>query len=69
MTGAPVLFVLAAISGLVAAGFWLRVATSLDATGEGAARANRRWLGKAATATGIALALASVGVLLPFLLA
>ena len=69
MTGTGLLFLLAAIAGLVGAGFWLRVALTLTATPDGALKGNRRALGNAVTATGIAMALASAGVLLPALLA
>lgn len=65
MTGVSLLFTLAAICGVVAAGFWFQVALSVDATGEGAARSNKRALGNAATSTAIAFALASAGVLIP----
>lgn len=68
MTGTSLLFFLAAISGLVAAGYWLRVAMTLEAGGEGAALQNRRAFGFAAMSTSIALALASAGVLIPALL-
>lgn len=68
MTGAQLLFVLASISGLVAAGFWVQVATASDATGVTAARRQRQSLQFAATATAIAFALASAAVLLSVLL-
>lgn len=69
MTGADLLFLLAAICGLVAAGFWLRVSLSLGSGPDGNLRGNRQAFGNAAMATALALVLASLGVLLPVLLA
>ena len=69
MTGSGLLFLLAAICGLVAAGFWLRVSLSLTGNADGALRGNRRALGNAALATALAMGLAAVGILLPVLLA
>lgn len=48
----------------MAAGLWLKVATTADRAGDTAVRANRRALSLAAVATAIAFALASASVLI-----
>lgn len=58
-----ILFTLAALSGLIAARYWFRVVSTIDASGETVRGPDTSALGSAATFTGIALALASVGYL------
>jgi hypothetical protein len=54
----------AAFCGVVAAFYWFKVSSSVDTSGEVVSGPDKRALGMAATMTGFALALASIGYLL-----
>jgi hypothetical protein len=69
MTGISLAMGLAAVCGIVAASYWLKVATSVDDIGDTEVRVHRQALSRAATATAATLIVAAATVLVRLLAA